>query len=26
MDEVIPLIENVKDTWEQAYKIAKNVK
>lgn len=26
MDEVIPLIENVKDTWEQAYKIAKNMK
>lgn len=23
MDEVIPLIENVKDTWEQAYKISR---
>lgn len=23
MDEVIPLIEDIKDTWEQAYKIAK---
>jgi flagellar protein FliS len=23
MDEVIPLIENVKDTWVQAYKISK---
>ncbi|MCH4199088.1 MAG: flagellar export chaperone FliS [Clostridium tyrobutyricum] len=23
MDEVIPLIEDVKDTWEQAYKISK---
>lgn len=23
IDEVIPLIENVKDTWEQAYKISK---
>lgn len=26
VNEVIPLIENIKDTWEQAYKIAKNVK
>jgi flagellar protein FliS len=26
MDEVIPLIENVKDTWEQAYKISKTQK
>ncbi|MBP2033813.1 flagellar protein FliS [Clostridium algifaecis] len=26
MDEVIPLIENVKDTWEQAYKISKTSK
>ncbi|WP_373844448.1 flagellar export chaperone FliS [Clostridium sp.] len=24
IDEVIPLIENVKDTWEQAYKISKS--
>lgn len=24
MDEVIPLIENIKDTWEQAYKISKS--
>jgi flagellar protein FliS len=23
MDEVIPLIEDVKDTWEQAYKVSK---
>lgn len=23
IDEIIPLIENVKDTWEQAYKISK---
>ncbi|MEY7998810.1 flagellar export chaperone FliS [Clostridium sp. Mt-5] len=23
MDEVIPLIENVRDTWEQAYKISR---
>ncbi|APM39299.1 flagellar export chaperone FliS [Clostridium kluyveri] len=23
LDEIIPLIENVKDTWEQAYKISK---
>lgn len=23
VDEIIPLIENVKDTWEQAYKISK---
>ena len=23
MDEVIPLIENVKDTWEEAYKVSK---
>ncbi|WP_368490692.1 flagellar export chaperone FliS [Clostridium sp. BJN0013] len=23
LDEVIPLIENVKDTWEEAYKISK---
>jgi flagellar protein FliS len=26
MDEVIPLIENVKDTWEKAYNIAKGIK
>lgn len=26
MDEVIPLIEDIKDTWEQAYKISKNIK
>lgn len=26
MDEVIPLIEDVRDTWEQAYKISKNNK
>lgn len=26
MDEVIPLIEDVKDTWEQAYKLAKGMK
>jgi flagellar protein FliS len=26
MDEVIPIIENVKDTWEQAYKVSKKVK
>ena len=26
MDEVIPIIENVKDTWEQAYKISKTGK
>lgn len=25
MDEVIPLIEDVKDTWEQAYKLSKPV-
>lgn len=24
MDEVIPLIENVKDTWEEAYKISRS--
>jgi flagellar protein FliS len=23
MDEVIPLIENIKDTWEQAYKMSR---
>jgi flagellar secretion chaperone FliS len=23
MDEVIPLIENIKDTWEQAYRLSK---
>ncbi|MBC2582584.1 flagellar export chaperone FliS [Clostridium sp. DJ247] len=26
MDEIIPLIEDVKDTWEQAYKISKTFK
>lgn len=26
MDEVIPLIENIRDTWEQAYKISKGTK
>jgi flagellar secretion chaperone FliS len=26
MDEVIPLIENVKDTWNEAYKISKTKK
>ncbi|CAB1241612.1 Flagellar secretion chaperone FliS [Clostridiaceae bacterium BL-3] len=26
MDEVIPIIENVKDTWEQAYRISKTGK
>lgn len=26
MDEVIPLIEDIRDTWEQAYKISKGVK
>ena len=25
MDEIIPLIEDVKDTWEQAYKLSKPV-
>ncbi|MHC6179288.1 flagellar export chaperone FliS [Clostridium sp. JNZ X4-2] len=24
MEEVIPIIENVKDTWEQAYKVSKS--
>ncbi|WP_333859926.1 flagellar export chaperone FliS [Clostridium sp.] len=24
IDEVIPLIENVKDTWEEAYKVSKS--
>lgn len=24
IEEVIPLIENIKDTWEQAYKISKS--
>ncbi|AKN33916.1 flagellar biosynthesis protein FliS [Clostridium carboxidivorans P7] len=26
MDELIPLIENIKDTWEQAYKLSKGGK
>ncbi|KZL94061.1 flagellar export chaperone FliS [Clostridium magnum] len=26
MNEVIPLIEDIKDTWEQAYKVAKGMK
>lgn len=26
MDEVIPLIENIRDTWEQAYKVSKGTK
>lgn len=26
MNEVIPLIEDIKDTWEQAYKISKGMK
>lgn len=26
MDEVIPLIEDIRDTWEQAYKISKGTK
>lgn len=26
MDEAIPLIEDIKDTWEQAYKLAKVMK
>jgi flagellar secretion chaperone FliS len=26
MDEVIPLIEDVRDTWEQAYKISKGTR
>lgn len=26
MDEVIPLIEDIKDTWDQAYKISKLTK
>lgn len=26
MDEVIPLIEDIRDTWEQAYKISKGAK
>ncbi|WP_163193277.1 flagellar export chaperone FliS [Clostridium thermarum] len=26
MDEVIPLIEEVKNTWEEAYKLSKNIK
>lgn len=26
MDEVIPLIEDVKDTWEQAYKLSRGVR
>lgn len=26
MDNIIPLIENVRDTWKQAYKINKNAK
>lgn len=26
MDEVIPLIEDIKETWEEAYKLSKGVK
>lgn len=26
MDEVIPLIENIQDTWQQAYKLSKRAK
>ncbi|NOH16431.1 flagellar export chaperone FliS [Clostridium cochlearium] len=26
MDEIIPIIEDIRDTWHDAYKIAKNVK
>ncbi|GAA0724324.1 flagellar export chaperone FliS [Clostridium malenominatum] len=26
MDEVIPLIEDVRDTWNEAYKLSKNAK
>lgn len=26
MNEIIPLIEDVKDTWEQAYKLSKGMK
>lgn len=26
LDEIIPLIENIKDTWEQAYKVSKGAK
>ena len=26
MNEVIPLLEDVKDTWEQAYRVSKGVK
>ncbi|WP_315121931.1 flagellar export chaperone FliS [uncultured Clostridium sp.] len=26
MDEVIPLIEEVRDTWEEAYKVSKGVR
>ena len=26
MDEVLPLIEDVRNTWEEAYKIAKSMK
>lgn len=24
MDEIIPLIENIRDTWNEAYKVSKN--
>lgn len=26
MDEVIPLVQDIKDTWEQAYKLSKGMK
>lgn len=26
MDEIIPLIEQIKDTWDEAYKVSKGVK
>lgn len=26
MDEIIPLIEDVRDTWNEAYKVSKNAK
>lgn len=26
MDEIIPIIEDIRDTWHDAYRIAKNVK
>lgn len=26
MDEIIPIIEDIRDTWHEAYKVSKNVK